>query len=179
MKKFTKLFLSCAAMAAVTAAVATSAMAAEPTISATYEDANLNGELTLTVTGATGEVTLLVTQTDISKDTVADADILYIDQETDGAFPEKVVLRKTGTEATQYLPDGTYNVYVGYTDGEFKIAKKTFTVGNAGTEIMIGDVNNDTMLDGSDVTSLLRVGVGKSSLGTDAGQKISGNYVAE
>ena len=40
MKKFSKLFLSCAAVAAVTAAVATSAMAAANGISATYAPAD-------------------------------------------------------------------------------------------------------------------------------------------
>lgn len=154
MKKFTKLFLSCAAMAAVTAAVATSAMAAAPTISATYEDANLNGELTLSVQGVTGEVTLLVTQKDIAKDTVSDADILYIDQETatDAGAAEfgtagKVGLKTNSTEAGKYLQDGTYNVYVGYTDGEFKIAKNTFRIGKGG--IVLGNVNGDTNADGS------------------------------
>lgn len=149
MKKFTKLFLSCAAMAAVTAAVATSAMAAAPTLSATYEEANLNGELTLSVQGVTGEVTLLVTQKDIAKDTIADADILYVDQETatDAGAAEfgtdgKVGLRTNSTEAGKYLQDGTYNVYVGYTDGEeFKVAKNTFRIGKGG--IVLGNVNGD------------------------------------
>lgn len=161
MKKFTKLFLSCAAMAAVTAAVATSAMAAAPTLSATYEEANLNGELTLSVQGVTGEVTLLVTQKDIAKDTIADADILYVDQETatDAGAAEfgtdgKVGLRTNSTEAGKYLQDGTYNVYVGYTDGEFKIAKNTFRIGKGG--IVIGNVNNDDKINLSDATAIVQ-----------------------
>lgn len=162
MKKFTKLFLSCAAMAAVTAAVATSAMAAAPTLSATYEEANLNGELTLSVQGVTGEVTLLVTQKDITKDTIADADILYVDQETatDAGAAEfgtagKVGLRTNSTEAGKYLQDGKYNVYVGYTDGdEFKVAAKAFTVGKSAVEI--GNVNGDNAIDPADAVLVVQ-----------------------
>ena len=52
MKKFSKLFLSCAAVAAVTAAVATSAMAAGE-ISATYTAAgeNVTAKLTIDASG--------------------------------------------------------------------------------------------------------------------------------
>lgn len=163
MKKFTKLFLSCAAMAAVTAAVATSAMAAAPTISATYEEANLNGELTLSVQGVTGEVTLLVTQKDITKDTIADADILYVDQETatDAGAAEfgtagKVGLRTNSTEAGKYLQDGKYNVYVGYTDGEdFKVATNTFRVGK-GSDVIVGDVTMDSKFGTDDASAVLK-----------------------
>ena len=62
MKKFSKLFLSCAAVAAVTAAVATSAMAAG--ISATYAPADATHEtatLTIDASGYTAaQKTLLV-----------------------------------------------------------------------------------------------------------------------
>ena len=57
MKKFTKLFLSCTAMAVVTAAVASSAMAAGE-VTATYDEANNVASITSTYTA--DQKTLLI-----------------------------------------------------------------------------------------------------------------------
>lgn len=181
MKKFTKLFLSCAAMAAVTAAVATTAMAA-PSLTATYDETNTNGTLALKYNDVTltGETTVLVS-TEALTANITDDKILYIDQAAAGAFGTEengarvVGLRKPEAPAAQdgeaaaYLPDNTYYVYVGYKpeNGDFAILNTTFTVGEvAGEEITIGDINNDGELDGKDATGILLKGVGKSGATT-------------
>ena len=83
MKKFSKLFLSCAAVAAVTAAVATSAMAA--------------GEI------SADQKTLLIVPSSVSLDKVTADDVVQIDQNAeivDVALPAD-------------LKDGKYTVYMG------------------------------------------------------------------
>ena len=97
MKKFSKLFLSCAAVAAVTAAVATSAMAAG--ISATYAPADATHEtatLTIDASGYTAaQKTLLVLKPGKTLETVkvSEGDVLQIDQQ-DGNDTITVALPK-------------------------------------------------------------------------------------
>ena len=106
MKKFSKLFLSCAAVAAVTAAVATSAMAAG--ISATYAPADATHEtatLTIDASGYTAaQKTLLVLKPGVTLDKidVDKGDVLQIDQK-DGNDSIAVALPKN-------LADGKYTV---------------------------------------------------------------------
>ena len=142
MKKFSKLFLSCAAVAAVTAAVATSAMAAGG-ISATYTAAgeNATAKLTIDASGYTADQkTLLIVPSSVSLDKVTADDVVQIDQNAeivDVALPAK-------------LKDGSYTVYMG---GDGEIHETTFHVG-AGEKILVGDVNQDTlhMIDGTDAS---------------------------
>lgn len=146
MKKFSKLFLSCAAVAAVTAAVATSAMAAGG-ISATYTAAgeNATAKLTIDASGYTADQkTLLIVPSSVSLDKVTDGDVVQIDQNAeivDVALPAK-------------LKDGSYTVYMG---GDGEIHETTFHVG-AGEKILVGDVNQDTlhMIDGTDAVLVLK-----------------------
>ena len=106
MKKFSKLFLSCAAVAAVTAAVATSVMAAG--ISATYAPADATHEtatLTIDASGYTAaQKTLLVLKPGKTLETVkvSEGDVLQIDQQ-DGNDTITVALPKD-------LADGKYTV---------------------------------------------------------------------
>lgn len=145
MKKFSKLFLSCAAVAAVTAAVATSAMAAG--ISATYTAAgeNATAKLTIDASGYTADQkTLLIVPSSVSLDKVTADDVVQIDQNAeivDVALPAK-------------LKDGSYTVYMG---GDGEIHETTFHVG-AGEKILVGDVNQDTlhMIDGTDAVLVLK-----------------------
>lgn len=156
MKKFTKMFLSCAAVATVTAAVATSAMAAEATVKATYGEND--GKLTLATT-ATGTATVLVLDKELSA-TVADSNILYVDQTANGKFGDDagvVGLLANSDEEGVALKDGKYYVYVGYYDGDaFKIAKDEFTVGEVVENVLIGDADQDGYVDGGDATSILK-----------------------
>lgn len=146
MKKFSKLFLSCAAVAAVTAAVATSAMAAGG-ISATYTAAgeNATAKLTIDASGYTADQkTLLIVPSSVSLDKVTADDVVQIDQNAeivDVALPAK-------------LKDGSYTVYMG---GDGEIHETTFHVG-AGEKILVGDVNKDPlhMIDATDAVLVLK-----------------------
>lgn len=148
MKKFSKLFLSCAAVAAVTAAVATSAMAAG--ISATYAPADATHEtatLTINASGYTAaQKTLLVLKPGKTLETVkvSEGDVLQIDQQ-DGNDTITVALPKD-------LADGKYTVYMG---GDGQVYSTNFKVGNA-SSVLVGDVNQDTKINLSDATGVVQ-----------------------
>lgn len=144
MKKFSKLFLSCAAVAAVTAAVATSAMAAGE-ISATYTAAgeNATAKLTIDASGYTADQkTLLIVPSSVSLDKVTDGDVVQIDQ---NAEIVDVVLPAD-------LKDGKYTVYMG---GDGQVYSTNFKVGNA-SSVLVGDVNQDTKINLSDATGVVQ-----------------------
>lgn len=145
MKKFSKLFLSCAAVAAVTAAVATSAMAAGE-ISATYTAAGENettAKLTIDASGYTADQkTLLIVPSSVSLDKVTAGDVVQIDQNAeivDVVLPAK-------------LDDGVYTVYMG---GDGQVYSTNFKVGNA-SSVLVGDVNQDTKINLSDATGVVQ-----------------------
>ena len=152
MKKFSKLFLSCAAVAAVTAAVATSAMAAG--ISATYAPADATHEtatLTIDASGYTAaQKTLLVLKPGKTLETVkvSEGDVLQIDQQ-DGNDTITVALPKD-------LADGKYTVYMG---GDGQVYSDTFRVG-AG-KVLIGDANQDGYVKAADATAILKYNINK------------------
>lgn len=145
MKKFSKLFLSCAAVAAVTAAVATSAMAAGE-ISATYTAAGENettAKLTIDASGYTADQkTLLIVPSSVSLDKVTAGDVVQIDQ---NAEIVDVVLPAD-------LKDGKYTVYMG---GDGQVYSTNFNVGNV-SSVLIGDVNQDTKINLSDATGVVQ-----------------------
>ena len=149
MKKFSKLFLSCAAVAAVTAAVATSAMAAGG-ISATYTAAGENettAKLTIDASGYTADQkTLLIVPSSVSLDKVTADDVVQIDQNAeivDVALPAD-------------LKDGKYTVYMG---GDGQVYSDTFRVG-AG-KVLIGDANQDGYVEAADATAILKYNINK------------------
>ena len=158
MKKFSKLFLSCAAVAAVTAAVATSAMAAG--ISATYAPADATHEtatLTIDASGYTAaQKTLLVLKPGKTLETVkvSEGDVLQIDQQ-DGNDTITVALPKD-------LADGKYTVYMG---GDGQVYSTNFKVGNA--SVLVGDVNQDASITLGDATAIVRHKTGAAPI-TDA-----------
>ena len=147
MKKFSKLFLSCAAVAAVTAAVATSAMAAG--ISATYAPADATHEtatLTIDASGYTAaQKTLLVLKPGVTLDKidVDKGDVLQIDQK-DGNDSIAVALPKN-------LADGKYTVYMG---GDGQVYSTNFNVGNV-SSVLIGDSNSDGKIRTGDANAIL------------------------
>ena len=159
MKKFSKLFLSCAAVAAVTAAVATSAMAAG--ISATYAPADATHEtatLTIYASGYTAaQKTLLVLKPGKTLETVkvSEGDVLQIDQQ-DGNDTITVALPKD-------LADGKYTVYMG---GDGQVYSTNFKVGNA-SSVLVGDVNQDASITLGDATAIVRHKTGAAPI-TDA-----------
>ena len=147
MKKFSKLFLSCAAVAAVTAAVATSAMAAGE-VSATYTPAETGAttaSLKITTKYTADQKTLLIVPSSVSLDKVTADDVVQIDQ---NAEIVDVVLPAD-------LKDGTYTVYMG---GDGQVYSDTFRVG-AG-KVLIGDADQDGFVDGGDATTILKYNVG-------------------
>ena len=151
MKKFSKLFLSCAAVAAVTAAVATSAMAAGE-ISAKYTPAETGAttaSLKITTNYTADQKTLLIVPSGVSLDKVTADDVVQIDQ---NAEIVDVVLPAD-------LKDGTYTVYMG---GDGQVYSDTFRVG-AG-KVLIGDADQDGFVDGGDATTILKYNVGSVEL---------------
>jgi len=151
MKKFSKLFLSCAAVAAVTAAVATSAMAAGE-ISAKYTPAETGAttaSLKIETKYDADQKTLLIVPSSVSLDKVTADDVVQIDQNAeivDVVLPAK-------------LKDGTYTVYMG---GDGQVYSDTFRVG-AG-KVLIGDADQDGFVDGGDATTILKYNVGSVEL---------------
>lgn len=160
MKKFSKLFLSCAAVAAVTAAVATSAMAAGE-ISATYTAAgeNATAKLTIDASGYTADQkTLLIVPSSVSLDKVTDGDVVQIDQ---NAEIVDVVLPAD-------LKDGKYTVYMG---GDGQVYSTNFNVGNV-SSVLIGDVNQDDKVTLADATEIILDYVGTKEI-TNADAKVA------
>ena len=160
MKKFSKLFLSCAAVAAVTAAVATSAMAAGE-ISATYTAAgeNATAKLTIDASGYTADQkTLLIVPSSVSLDKVTDGDVVQIDQ---NAEIVDVVLPAD-------LKDGKYTVYMG---GDGQVYSTNFNVGNV-SSVLIGDVNQDDEVKLTDATEIILDYVGTKEI-TNADAKVA------
>ena len=164
MKKFSKLFLSCAAVAAVTAAVATSAMAAGE-ISATYTAAGENATATLTIDASgytAAQKTLLVLKPGKTLETVkvSEGDVLQIDQQ-DGNDTITVALPKD-------LADGKYTVYMG---GDGQVYSTNFNVGNV-SSVLIGDVNQDDEVTLADATEIILDYVGTKEI-TNADAKVA------
>ena len=151
MKKFSKLFLSCAAVAAVTAAVATSAMAAGE-VTATYTpaaDGATTASLKIETKYDADQKTLLIVPSSVSLDKVSAGDVVQIDQ---NAEIVDVVLPAD-------LDDGVYTVYMG---GDGQVYSDTFRVG-AG-KVFIGDADQDGFVDGGDATTILKYNVGSVEL---------------
>ena len=155
MKKFSKLFLSCAAVAAVTAAVATSAMAAGK-VSATYTpaaDGATTASLKITTNYTADQKTLLIVPSSVTLDKVSADDVVQIDQNADIV---DVVLPAS-------IADGTYTVYMG---GDGQVYSTNFKVGNA-SSVLVGDVNQDEKITLGDATAIVRHKTGAATI-TDA-----------
>ena len=144
MKKFSKLFLSCAAVAAVTAAVATSAMAAGE-VTAKYKApaaGATTASLEIKSTYQATQKTLLILPKGVDLTNVPTDKVVQIDQDTDIV---DVVLPAD--------LDGTYTVYMG---GDGQVYSTEFKVGN-GTdeEFIVGDSNKDGKIRTGDANAIL------------------------
>ncbi|MBQ7574095.1 MAG: dockerin type I repeat-containing protein [Clostridia bacterium] len=135
MKKVTKLFLSVAAIGALAAGLATSAMA----MTATYDA----GTVTIVAEDgdkvASTEKTLLILNNDAT--TVTESDIVQIDQSEDIA-----------SVPVGELAEGTYYVRVG---GDGNIDTAEFTVGGVASTRLLGDANNDDAVDVMDAATTI------------------------
>ena len=152
MKKFTKLFLSCAAVAALTAAVATSAMAADSMrgqITGTYDA----GTLTLTAPNAADEFKTVVVldAADVAADPntvqIKSKNVIGIDQVTESEIVVKLDTTKVDTANKEYT------VLIGGSAGQ--IYEGTFGK-VSGVTFKIGDINISGKIDLTDGTMLLR-----------------------
>ncbi len=150
MKKFTKLFLSCTAMAVVTAAVASSAMAAGE-VTATYDEANNVASITSTYTADQKTLLILKPGTQLSALTNA----------TNEQLNDLVKAIEQDSEITSValpadLESGKYVVYMG---GDGNVYDTTMQVGEVeGTEILVGNVNMDDKgrINGVDAVAVLK-----------------------
>lgn len=147
MKKLSKTLLSIAAVSAVSAALAASAMAAD--LTADYTAGETNGSVAIGEIGAHGDqITMLIVKGETGTE-ATEANIVAIDQTGDATTLATVPVKK--------LEDGTYEVRIGGTEGE--IQKVTFTVGDTpieGTDIVIGDVNFQDGVNGTDGVMIAR-----------------------
>ena len=175
MKKFTKLFLSCAAVAAVTAAVATSAMAADLAGVQYATDKNESGaELatgTVTITLPTefkdATKTLLILKPGADKTKIEPAKILQIGQD---AYTGKVTAKVEALSADNADQTGTYTVLMGGTEGV--IYEGSFYVGN-GQPIKVGDVTGEGDVDSMDATCVLYYDAGLTDGAEKSGKIIT------
>ena len=156
MKNFKKLLLAGAAITAMSAALATSAMAADD-FTATYADG------TVTLSGVPAEVT--------SQDQVTMVVINGMDDVNPTEENLKQIGQKDGaadvfaTIPVGELADGTYTVKLGGTAG--KIYMDTFTVGDVDPEPegMLGDVDGNDKIEVSDATDIVNHVLGKTTIG--------------
>lgn len=149
MKKFTKLFLSCTAVAALAAAMGTAAMAAPI---ATYAD----GTLTLSGVEATGDQQTIVVLTEDAT-TVTEELVLAVDQQGETFTTVKLDANQIDAE------NNTYYVRIGGTDGS--IQKTTF--GKAASTRLLGDVDNNGTIETADASQIALKTVGRTSSKAD------------
>ena len=169
MKKFTKLFLSCMAVSAITAAVATSAMAADLTgdVKGSYDE---SGKLTITNLAELGikegtQATILVVGPNADLTAITEGKIEYINQDAQAnvATAWGTVGLKSAPAEEKEETKGTYTVMVGYEPAvagtePFVVAKSTFTIG--ASQLLVGDVNGDARINGPDAVAVLTVQAG-------------------
>ena len=150
MKKITKLIFSCAAVAAITAALGTAALADDPVpvplvgnIEGTYNTET--GVITITNYDTTSTQQTILVFKGNALDTAGDTNIEFIDQQ--GAKYAKAPLKEAGAAGTKYVirigGDGAFD--------EKGFLESTFTVPGgstpSGLKVKIGDLNNDGYVD--------------------------------
>lgn len=163
MKKFTKLFLSCAAVAALTAAVATSAMAAEGNVdlkgaitgtyypeATTVEGTEIAaGTLTLTAPNAADEIKTVVVldaegeTEDLNTVQIKNKNVIGIDQVTENTIVVKLDTTKVDTENKKYT------VLIGGSAGQ--VYEATFGAGG----VLVGDADLSGEIDLDDATAIV------------------------
>ncbi len=152
MKKFTKLFLACAAVTAVTAAIATTAMAATP-VTGDVTGSYAEGTVTLESVPA-GATTVLVLDKNADTTAVKDEDILYISQ--DDITTTSIKLKGAPTEADATDAIVLFGCYENPADKTgFKILKAKIGE-TAGEEVLVGDATGDDKISTKDATAILK-----------------------
>ena len=191
MKKFTKLFLSCALVSAMAVTAAASAFAEAPAsvpITGKLTGTATIGESGVTITelklpegtqvAAKSEVTFLVFKgvTDVATDA---SNVEGIDQNT---YSNTVVPTNNGLKSAKWVDTPvanevtTYTVMVGYTNSEnkFETVSGTFELTKKqGQEITIGDIDLQDGVDSMDATYILRKIATKPTLTGYAGTEVT------
>lgn len=168
---FKKALMTCAAVGALSVAMAASAFAAnELTVSQDKTDDVENGKVSITagLDDASGQMTVLIFAegADTDEDGLTADEILYIDQlsaTTENLF-QGMGIRSTAIENGK-LKAGTYTVLVGSDAEDAGILSGTLTV-TAGGNVLLGDVNGDTAIDTLDLTAMAKH-VGEIEIITD------------
>ena len=183
MKKLTKLIFSCAAIAAVTAALSTAALAADLEagydISGSYDETT--GKLTLSYGDyeTAGDETILILNNDV-KTTVTADDIEYVDQ--DASVKEVATLEAGLTEGTYYIRVGGGSTIL---TGVLKLDAGSGD--EPGSDRLLGDVDGNTAFSAADASAVaehvadLRKLTGEDLQAADADDNgaISGSDAAE
>ena len=138
--KITKLLLTCTAIAGISAAFAVAANA-EPITNNTYDKTAGTVSVASDLKGYAGDqmTVIVIPESAYTSNSIADADILYIDQEA--AKADSNIFQGMGLKGGTTLPDGNYYIKVGGTniaaDG---IIVEKITV-SSGVAYRYGDVN--------------------------------------
>lgn len=147
MKRFTKTLLSVAAVSAVSAAMAVSAMAGDVPMSASYAGDTVT-LANVKSTGAQQTLLILKDSDTVTEDADGKTNIIQIDQLDTGVSFEST---KVGN-----LADGTYYVRVGGSDGTLQTYPLTVSSTSVTTkEHIIGDVDGDSQITANDTVCIL------------------------
>lgn len=168
MKKFTKLFLSCTAVAAITAALSASAMAAEVDLKGsdgivgTYDTET--GVVSLTTLPNADDAIKTVLVLKPSEVSASDTGITVVAENIIG-IDQTAELTEVKLDASNVNTDNNnYTVFVGGSSG--KVYKATFGAGGAG--LLMGDVDFSEEVDLDDALAVIQHSVKLSPLTGDA-----------
>ena len=156
MKKFTKLFLSCTAVAAITAALSASAMAAEVDLKGSdgivgkYNTET--GVVSLTTLPNADDAIKTVLVLKPSEVSASDTGITVVAENIIGIDQTENLTKVTLNKEIVNTENNNYTVFVGGSSG--KVYKATFGAGGAG--ILMGDVNATGDVDGADALAIVR-----------------------
>jgi hypothetical protein len=155
-KSIKKVLLTCTAVAVLTSAMGTAALAA-----VTYEDNTLAG-YDVPADMEEKQVTILVVPHDAA--TVTDENIFFIDQSKGGNF-----VVKPKVDSNNVLADGKYDIRVGgegIAAADIKITEFEIKDGKiyVDDDIILGDVNDDKEVNLFDVTLLVQYLIGNKDL---------------
>ena len=166
--KIRKLLLTCTAIAGLSAAFAVAANA-EPITNNTYDKTAGTVSVATDLKGYAGDqmTVIVIPESAYTSNSIADADILYIDQEA--AKADSNIFQGMGVKGGTTLPDGDYYIKVGGTniaaDG---IIVEKITIASEPT-YKLGDVNEDGDIRSNDSSLVLNHVVGLTELtGTPA-----------
>lgn len=187
---FKKALMTCAAVGALSVAMAASAFAAnELTVSQDKTDDVENGKVSITagldgitglLKGETCQMTVLVFEDgkDVDGDGLTAEEILYIDQlssDTENLF-QGMGIRNTVVKDGKLMA-GTYTVLVGSDVDGAPVLSGTLTVSEDG-KVLLGDVNGDTAVNTLDMIKMAKH-IGEIEIITDETLLKNANVVSD